>query len=482
MSEIIFYNTLTRTKEKFVPISDLASGARPQGKMRDPGPFVVKMYTCGPTVYDYAQIGNWRTYTLSDLIVRTLEYNGYLVDYVMNLTDVGHLTGDNLGDADVGEDRLEKTAKKERKTAWEIADFYAKDFVQSTASLNLTPPKLFAKATEHILEQIDLVKKLEEKGFAYRIADGIYFDVAAYEAAGNRYGELSNLDEIDKGSRVEINPEKRSRKDFALWKFSPKSKMRDMEWKSPWGLGFPGWHIECSAMSMKYLGSQFDIHAGGEDLRPTHHPNEIAQSEAATGKKPFVKYWIHGAFLLVDGGRMGKSQGNAHTLMDIRKRGFSPLALRYFYLTGHYRKQINFTWDSLAAAQKALDHLSRLVGEWGEAKIGCAEYEEKFLAAINDDLDLPKALALVWDLIKSDYPDSAKKASLLKFDKILGLGLGQVHEAKMEVSPSANLLLSQREEARQKGDFTRADEIRREIETQGYSIEDRPEGPILKKK
>jgi len=461
------FNSLTREVEEFVPMK----------------PPVIKMYTCGPTVYSYPTIGNWRTYVTSDLIVRALKYLDYKVDFVMNLTDVGHLTGDNSGDADIGEDRLEKAAKKEKKSAWEIADFYSKDFTTGFDKLNLIRPLIFSKATEHIKEQIELVEEIEKKGFSYKIADGIYFDVPGYEAAGNTYGELSNLDEIKKGARIEVNQEKKDPRDFALWKFSPISSRRDMEWESPWGVGFPGWHVECSAMSMKYLGERLDIHVGGEDLKSTHHPNEIAQSEAATGKKPFCKYWVHGAFLLVDGGRMGKSEGNAFTLADIEERGFDPLALRYFYLTGHYRKQINFTWEALGAAAKAMDKLSDLVPGWDDGGgIGCAEFEERFGLAIEDDLNMPEALAVVWELVKSDYPDGAKKASLLKFDEVLGLGFGKVKSKKSKgESREVKKLLEQREMLRREKRFVEADEVRVKIEELGYRVEDTPDGVVVRR-
>mgnify|MGYP001563887046 FL=1 len=463
------YNSLARDVEEFKPAN----------------PPRVAMYTCGPTVYDYPTIGNWRTYTLSDLLYRALTYLGYKVDYVMNLTDVGHLTSD----ADTGEDKLEKGARREEKTAWEVAKFYAADFIENFARLNLVKPKLFSKATEHIKEQVELVTEIEKAGFAYRIDDGVYFDVVAYEKAGNTYGELSNLEEIKAGARVEVNPQKKDPRDFALWKFSHKegrsfdsaqddvSKKRHMEWDSPWGVGFPGWHIECSAMSMKYLGEQLDIHAGGEDLKSTHHPNEIAQSEAATGKKPFSKYWVHGAFLTVNGGKMGKSLSNAFTLQDIEKRGFDPLALRYFFLTGHYRKPLNFTWEALEAAATALKKLRGHVAEWEKPEIGCAEYEAQFKAAIENDLNLPEALAVVWEMAKSDYPGRAKKASLLKFDQVLGLGLATYREEKVEISAEARQLLAQREKLRAEKRFAGADEMRRRLEEMGYKVMDKKSIP-----
>ncbi len=335
------YNSLTKTVEEFLAIN----------------PPEVGMYTCGPTIYDRKHIGNFRTYTLSDLLVRALTYEGYKVTHIMNFTDVGHLTGDNEGDADTGVDRLVKAAIRERKTAWDVAKEYEKLFLDDFEKMGLLNPAKFVKATDHIKEQIDLIKKLEEKGFVYKISDGVYFDTVSYEKnTGNKYGELSNLDSIKEGARVEPNPEKKNPRDFALWKFSPVGETRDMEWESQWGIGFPGWHIECSAMSMKYLGESFDLHIGGEDLRSTHHPNEIAQSEGATGKK-FVNYWVHGAFVLIDGQRMSTSKGNNYNVRDIIEKGFDPLALRYLYLGTHYKKQLNFTWVSLQAAQNVINKL-----------------------------------------------------------------------------------------------------------------------------
>ena len=349
-----------------------------------------------------------------------------------------------------------------------------------------------------------MVGKIEQAGFAYRIDDGMYFDVTAYERAGNTYGELSNLEEIKAGARVEVNPQKKDPRDFALWKFSYKggrsfdstqdASRRDMEWDSPWGVGFPGWHIECSAMSMKYLGDQLDIHAGGEDLKSIHHPNEIAQSEAATGKKPFSRYWVHGAFLTIDEGRMGKSLGNAFSLHDIEKRGFDPLALRYFFLTGHYRKPLNFTWEALTGAQNALKRLQNQALEWGEngpvgihgtsvriRTSGCAEYEARFREAVENDLDLPGALAIVWGLVKSDYPDRAKKASLLKFDKVLGLGLAEYRGKKVEITDEARGLLAQREKLRAEKRFAEADQVRKQLEEKGYRVRDEASGAVVEK-
>ena len=412
------YNSLSRTVEEVVP--------RENGK--------IGMYTCGPTVYSTPTIGNFRTYTLSDILSRSLRYLGYNVTHVMNLTDVGHLTGDNEGDSSQGEDRLEKAAKKEGKTAWEISEGYAREFFVHMDKLGIQRPEVVCKATDHIQEQILMVTELEKRGLSYKIQDGIYFDVVAYEKTGAKYGELSTLDQIKFGARLDPNPEKKDPRDFALWKFSPKGEKRHMEWESPWGVGFPGWHIECSAMSTKYLGDQFDIHVGGEDLRSTHHPNEIAQAEGATGKKPFVTTWVHGAFLLVDGGRMGKSLGNAYTVDDIEKRGYDALALRYFYLTGHYRKQLNFTWEALSGANTALLKLRKMYQGLStdqserttlstEKMESIEKYQAEFRAAIENDLAMPKALATVWGMVKSNIPNYDKAELLREWDKVLGIGV-----------------------------------------------------------
>lgn len=471
MTKVKLYNSLTRTMEEFVPLK--------KGK--------VGIYTCGPTVYHYPTIGNWRTYTLSDLVVRTLKHFGFEVTYVMNLTDVGHLTGDNEGDADTGEDRLEKAASREGKTAWEIAEFYGRDFVDGAKQLNLTQPDHLCKATEHISEQIGLVKKLLDKKLAYQIDDGIYFDTLSYEATGESYGQVSTLDQSKAGARVEPNPSKRDPRDFALWKLSPKGVKRHMEWQSPWGIGFPGWHIECSAMSMKYLGEQFDLHLGGEDLRSTHHPNEIAQAEAATGKKPFVKYWLHGAFLLVDGGRMGKSLGNAYTLSDIVAKGFEPLHLKYFYLTGHYRKPINFTFRSLAAAKAAYQRLTKkitalsTISTESSSEALTNEHLKQFNDALADDFNFPQALAVWWRVLedKALADDDKHKLSVI-FNQVLGLDVlvaGKNQEFK--VSPEIESLIEQRNRLRQLGKYEEADKIRDQLEAQGYTISDKSGGSKL---
>jgi cysteinyl-tRNA synthetase len=463
------FNSLSRKVEEIIPIT--------AGK--------IGMYTCGPTVYSTATIGNFRTYVTSDLLARSLRYLGFEVKTVMNLTDVGHLTGDNLGDADTGEDRLEKAAKKEGRTAWEIAAGYSAEFMEHLRLLGITPAEVICRATEHIPEQIAMITKLEEKGLTYKITDGIYFDTLAYEKMGFVYGELSTLDQIQAGARVEENREKENPRDFALWKFSPTDgTKRQMEWESPWGVGFPGWHIECSAMSTKYLGDQFDIHVGGEDLRSTHHPNEIAQSEGATGKHPFVKYWVHGAFLLVDGGRMGKSLGNAYTVADIVAKGIDPLALRYFYMTGHYRKQLNFTWEALGAAATALfklrtiyqavsaDHGNRT--ELSPEKMAkVEEYQAKFKGALENDLDMPGVLATVWEVTKSNIPNYDKLDLLTQFDSVLGLQLDMKSDDRFQIPVEVEKLIEQREEMRRMRNFAEADKIRLDIEKLGYKLEDK---------
>jgi cysteinyl-tRNA synthetase len=446
------------------------------------------MYTCGPTVYSTATIGNFRTYALADILVRSLRYVGYEVKDVMNLTDVGHLTGDNEGDASQGEDRLEKASVKEGRTARDIAKGYSDEFMEQMKLLNISVPSVVCKATDHIPEQIVMIEKLEAKGFTYKITDGIYFDTVKFESMGFKYGELSNLDEMKKGARLEPNPEKKNPRDFALWKFSPfDGTKRQMEWQSTWGVGFPGWHIECSAMATKYLGDQFDIHVGGEDLRSTHHPNEIAQAEGATGKSPFVKYWVHGAFLLVDSGRMGKSLGNAYTVADIVAKRYDPLALRYFYMGGHYRRQINFTWGALTAAQAALTKLREgyraadadktdrtTLSSEKLAKI--EEYQNDFQSALENDLNMPEALAKVWEVVKSNIPNYDKVDLLTQFDRVLGLGLIVDRRSLIveeRVPEQVEKLIEQREAARKMRNYAEADKIRLDIERLGYRVEDK---------
>ena len=452
------YNTLSRKVEDF----DLPKDQE------------VKLYACGPTVYDFQHIGHMRRYVGDDLLIRVLKLNGYKVRHVMNITDVGHLTSD----ADTGEDKMEKGAKKLGLSVWEIAKKFEQQFKDSCRDLNITLPKDLMHATDYITEQIELIKVLETKGFTYKTTDGIYFDSSKFPD----YFRLSrqNPDDLLAGARIEVG-EKKNISDFALWKFSPTDSKRQMEWDSPWGKGFPGWHIECSAMSMKALGEKIDIHTGGVDHINIHHTNEIAQSESATGK-PFVRFWVHHAFLQVEGEKMSKSLGNTYTVSDVSDRGFDPLALRYLYLQTHYRQEMNFTWDALEGAQKALNNLRDEFLSWEEAKIGCAEFEQNFLGAVNDDLNIPKALSIVWGMVKSDYPSSAKKQSLLKFDEALGLNLKNYQQEEVEIPEEITKLSEKRENLRKEGKFEEADKIRKEIEEKGFTVEDSGEGPRLKRK
>jgi cysteinyl-tRNA synthetase len=439
------------------------------------------MYTCGPTVYSYATIGNFRTYVLSDFIVRIVKYNGYNVKHIMNLTDVGHLTGDNEGDADAGDDRLELSAKKEGKSVKDIVNFYTNQFLIDYEKLHLVKPDKFTPATAYIKEQIDLIRRLKERGFVYTIDDGVYFDTSKFKD----YGHLSgNTEEsVKEGARVEPNPQKKHPLDFALWKLSVPYSTRWQEWESPWGVGFPGWHLECSAMIFKELGEEIDIHVGGEDLKMIHHQNEIAQSEAVSGKK-FVQYWVHGAFLQVDGGRMGKSLDNAYTLADLESKRFLPAALRYFFMTGHYRKPLNFTWEALSGAQNSLKKLYEVVAGYNVSKDSTGqasvEFLQKFERAINDDLNMPKVLSVTWDLVKSDLEEDRKVATLLKFDEVLGFDFDTL--IGFEVPKEVDDLARTRWEYKKAGIWDKADFIRRQIDELGFAVDDTTEGYRVKKK
>lgn len=451
------YNTLSRSIESFKPL--LASK--------------VGMYSCGPTVYDYQHIGHMRRYVGDDILIRVLRANNFDVKHVMNITDVGHL----VSDADTGEDKMEKGAKKFGLSVWDIAKKFEAQFKDSCEFLNIVLPKDLMHATDFISEQIELIKKLEDKGFTYKTRDGIYFDTSKFET----YFKLSrqNPEELRGGIRVNLG-DKKNVSDFALWKFSPTEEKRQMEWESPWGMGFPGWHIECSAMSMKALGESFDIHTGGIDHINIHHTNEIAQAEAVTGKQ-FVKYWIHHAFLTVEGEKMSKSLGNAYTVADVVEKGFDPMALRYLYLQTHWRAEMNFTWEALEASQTALNKLRKEFVSWEEAKVGCAEFEQNFIDAVNDDLNIPKALSIVWEMVKSDYPGSAKKRSLLKMDEVLGLQLSEYKEEDVEISAEIQELVEKREALRKTGDYEEADRVRSEIESKGFILEDSKEGIRVRK-
>ncbi|MDR3293829.1 MAG: cysteine--tRNA ligase [Clostridiales bacterium] len=459
------YNTLTRRKEEFVPIDG-------EG---------VRMYSCGPTVYSYAHIGNFRTYVFTDLLRRVLKYDGFKINGIMNITDVGHL----LSDGDTGEDKMQKSAREQNKSPYEIAEFYTKAFLTDIEKLNIDMPERLVKATDHIADMIEYVKELEKKGYAYEISDGIYFDIAKFSG----YGKLSgvNLDEQIAGSRVEVNSEKHGPYDFALWKKAEKEHI--MQWDSPWGMGYPGWHIECSAMSIKYLGRHFDIHTGGVDHVPIHHENEIAQNEAMTGEKS-VNYWIHSEFLLVDNGKMSKSLKNNYTVSDLEQRGYTALDYRFFCLNAHYRKKLNFTFEGMDGAKTALVRLKKAVAEHknGTEKIDSevlTEYKREFEKAINDDLNIPLALGVLFKLIKEKKSAEIYRV-ILDTDRIFGLKLDEEiqEDAATEAPPvptEITALAEERKAAKAAKDYAKADEVRKRIEEKGYRVADTKEGySILK--
>ncbi len=429
----------------------------------------VKMYACGPTVYQRSHIGNLRSYTMEDIFRRVLENEGNAVEHVVNITDVGHLTDD----ADSGEDKLEKASAESHESAKDIAERYTKLFFKDVSAMNILSPTLTPKATEHIAEQISLIKALEEKGFTYTTSDGIYFDTSKFPDYGKFSGQA--LEEKEEGARVATNPEKKNPTDFALWKFSSKDVKRQMEWESPWGVGFPGWHIECSAMAEKYLGQPFDIHAGGIDHIPVHHENEIAQSVAAFGK-PLANYWFHVEFLNVDGRKMSKSLANFYTLDDLKEKGFDPIALRYFFLGANYRQKQNFTWNALQAAKNALEKLILIVRGWDKPSVGCADLEAEFQAAMNDDLNTSQALAILWKIVNSDYPTSAKAETLMTMDKILGLGLDKYISVPVEIPDDIKALIAEREIARKEKNWSESDRLRDKISERGWTVEDTEEG------
>lgn len=458
------YNTLTRSVELLQPINSPTA----------------TIYTCGPTVYDYAHIGHWFTYIRWDLLVRTLQASGLQTKWVMNITDVGHLTSD----ADEGEDKLEKGARREGKTAWEVATFYTDDFLECMHQLNMLVPDKLPRATDHIPEQIALIQKLEEKGHTYIIDDGVYYDTSTFPT----YTTFARLDleEQQAGARVEINPQKRNVSDFALWKFSPKGQKRDMEWDSPWGKGFPGWHIECSAMSMKYLGETLDIHTGGIDHIPVHHTNEIAQSEAATGKQ-FAKIWMHSNHVMVNGEKISKSLGNGIRLQEIVARGFSPMVVRLHILESHYRSQSKFSWESLEAARNRLRTFQNMaVLQWQTVETASAQPDfEKETKAITEclytDLDTPNALArlnAVSTMLDTNLVVSANHELFKRFlsglDMVFGLGLANVPD----ITPEQKQRIAERQKARTDKDWATSDALRDELKHQGIGVRDTDSGPV----
>lgn len=438
------YNTLSHQIEEFKPINSSK----------------VSMYTCGPTVYDHMHIGNLRTFVFSDVLSRVLGYNGLNIELVENITDI--------------DDKIIKRAREQNKTITQISKEFTKYFLEDVKKLNIINPAHQPKATEYIEKMIDYIKVLLEKGYAYKEKDGsIYFDISKFP----NYGKLSGLEnrQLKTGTRI-LSDEytKEDVQDFALWK---KVEEDETGFDSPFGKGRPGWHIECSVMSQTLLGNTIDIHTGGVDLIFPHHENEIAQSETKTGESPFVKYWVHGAHMLVDSKKMSKSLNNFYTLSDIQKKGFDPLALRYLFLQTHYRQEMNFTLSSLEGAQNALNRLRKEVASFDEPGIGCAEFEGNFLDAINDDLNMPKALSIVWEVLASSYPTSAKAQTLFKFDQVLGLSLKDskqiLQKLKKEIPGSVQELLKQREALRKEKNYKEADKIREKIIKMGFKVEDK---------
>ena len=458
--DIIFYNTLTRKKEIFKPNEEKKA----------------KIYSCGPTVYYFAHIGNLRAYLFMDTLRRALKYNGYTLTHAMNITDVGHL----VSDADEGEDKMLKAARRENKDPYEIAKFYTEKFLTDIDSLNIERPEIICKATEHIKEMEQYVQEIIKNGYTYETENTIYFDTAKLD----KYGVLSNIkiEEQKAGARVEFDQEKKNVTDFALWIKAPENHL--MKWDSFWGKCYPGWHLECSAMSRKYLGENFDIHTGGIDHIPIHHENEIAQSKGATGKMP-ANNWMHCEFLLVDGGKMSKSLNNLYTLKDLQEKGFSPLDYRMFNFSSHYRNKINFTFEAMESAKSALKRLKEgyKIHAQGKEEVDenlIKEYEQKFLQAINDDLNMPVAMSIVWEIIKNPNKSEQFAKLLKQFDLVLGLKLDE--EEKIEELPTEILnLIKERELARQNKDWAKSDEIRDLIIAKGYIVKDSKEGMVVEK-
>lgn len=462
--DLKLYNTLTKTKEVFKPIDENE----------------VRIYSCGPTVYKNATIGNMRTNIFQDVLRRVLKYNGYKIKHAMNITDVGHL----VSDGDEGEDKMLKSAREEHKSPMEIAEYYTQLFFDDLKSLNIETPEIVCKATDHIQEMLEYVQKLVENGYAYETSTAIYFDVSKLD----KYPILTNLDVENQkaGARVEVDKEKKNPYDFALWIKAPENHL--MKWDSPWGLSYPGWHIECSAMGQKYLGEQFDIHTGGIDLIPTHHENEIAQSKGKCGKIP-ANYWMHGEYLLIDGGKMSKSLGNVYLIKDIKEKGYDAIVYKLFSYSSHYRNKLNFTWEGIDSASKSLERLRNsyrihLEGNdiiTSEDKEKLTSLEEKFHSAINDDLNMPLAMSFVWEASKFEKKNKEIANILAKFDTVLGLKIDEINDKNEEMPQEILDLIEQRKEARKNKDFTKSDELRDELIKRGYTVKDTKEEMIVKK-
>ena len=461
---MVLYNTLTRQKEDFKPLKDNT----------------VRIYSCGPTVYNFAHIGNLRTYIFMDLLRRVLKFNGYKIKGVMNITDVGHL----MSDADEGEDKMIKASKSQNKTPREIADYYTEVFFEDLKKLNIDKPEILPKATEHIDDMISFVEGLIDKGYAYTTSDGIYFDISKF----SDYGILSRTDieEQKAGARVDINTEKKNPADFALWKDAPKEHI--MQWNSPWGMGYPGWHIECSTMSRKYLGDVFDIHSGGVDHIPIHHENEIAQSMALTGKMP-AKLWMHGEFMLVDNGKMSKKLGNTYTVKQLEEMGYSPMVFRFFCLNAHYRKKINFTFEAMNAFKTSYERLITTIYSHKNSNNDIDDsiinnYLEQFEKAINDDLNIPMALGIMFTMLKENKSFKIYETAI-KMDEIFGLGLknvSSVNNTNNDIPYEIKEIAQQRLSARKNKDYKKSDELRDKISSLGYIIKDTKDGYEITKK
>ena len=462
--DIYFYNTLTRKKEKFVPIDEKE----------------IRIYSCGPTVYKDATIGNMRTNIFQDVLRKVLRYNGYKIKHAMNITDVGHL----VSDGDEGEDKMLKSAREENKAPEEIANHYTKLFFDDLKNLNLETPEIICKATDHIQDMLKYVEKLVEKGYAYETSTAIYFDISKLD----KYPVLSNLNLEDQkaGARVEVDPEKKNPQDFALWIKAPENHL--MKWDSPWGPSYPGWHIECSAMGQKYLGEQFDIHTGGIDHIPTHHENEIAQSKGYCGKIP-ARYWLHGEYLLIDGGKMSKSLGNVYLIKDIIDKGYDPLVYKLFTYSSHYRNKLNFTWDGIEATSKSLERLkngykAHLDGTDKIEDSKIIEYEERFHKAINDDLNMPFSMGVVWEVVRNEKKSPKLAELLLKFDTILGLKIDEEtkqDKVQDEIPEEILKLVEERNIARANKDWAKSDELRDKIQEKGFKVIDSKEGTRIEK-
>lgn len=460
--DLYFYNTLTKKKDLFNPLSTKE----------------VKIYSCGPTVYKNATIGNMRTNIFQDVLRRVLRYNNYKIKHAMNITDVGHL----VSDGDEGEDKMLKSAREEHKTPLEIAEYYTNLFFEDLKELNIETPEIVCKATDHIKEMLEYVQKLVENGYAYETSTAIYFDISKL----NKYPILSNLDiENQKaGARVEVDPEKKNPHDFALWIKAPENHL--MKWDSPWGASYPGWHIECSAMGQKYLGEQFDIHTGGIDLIPTHHENEIAQSKGSCGQIP-ANYWMHGEYLLINGGKMSKSLGNVYLVKDIKEKGYEPIVYKLFSYSCHYRNKLNFTWEGIEASAKSLERLrnsyqTNLKGEdilTSIDKEKLVEIEENFHKAINDDLNMPLAMSFVWEAARFEKKNPEVAKLLERFDTVLGIKIDNINKGPKEIPQEIKELLKQRKVARENKDWAKSDELRDLIKEKGYIVKDTKEGQIL---